>query len=198
MSQSLNRRSLLMLRRHGEQRLRVAWERLPQHEEPEGIDWYPNEHAWISRLARRYNMPVSNVAAVCAVLSPRTPWERNKLLTEMAVDGTPIRPYTLGLNADKANRIITGEDPDRVVSGNKTRSFWRNLAGDYRPVTIDTHSGTLVTGRDYNADGAHFLERKGVYQIYERAFQNVAAEVGLEPAIFQAVLWKPIMEVNDE
>lgn len=189
---AISPRSAAMLRRHGERRLTDAWNTV-KHGDLDGLEWYPNAHRWCVEKADRYGYTPTQVAGIVAALSPRTGWGRNLYLAEEAMKGVDMTTLTLSRNASKAMRIAQGENPDDVVSGNKTRSFWRNLSGDFNPVTLDTHSGSLASGRDYNADGAHFLERKGVYAVYEQAHQNVAWRIGMQPAVFQAVLWVPRM-----
>jgi len=195
MSRSMNKRSFGQLRRQAVSRLRQEWTSTPSERIARGIDWYQREYRWVANLAEDTGYNHEQVAAIAAVLSPRTRWDRAKSLTVLAVYGNDITGMALGRSVRKVEMILAGVDPAQVVSGPKVTSFWHNLCGDLDWVTIDTHAFTQASGRDYNDGGAHFLDRWGVYGTYSEAFRTVAREVGLLPAEFQAALWPADEEV---
>ncbi len=196
MSRSLSKRSFGQLRRHAVSRLRQEWTSAPTERVSYGIDWYRREYRWVAGLASDTGYTHEQVAAVAAVLSPRTKWSRAKQLTELALYGNDITGMALGRSVRKVEMILAGVDPAQVVSGPKVTSFWHNLCGELDWVTIDTHSFAQASGRDYNDKGAKFLERWGVYDTYADAFRQVAREVGLKPAELQAALWPAGEEVE--
>lgn len=159
-----------------------------------GREWYARAHALAVELDPA---DPRRGAAVIAVLSPMASWPRNVQLARDAYAGRPIG--CLGRNADKARRILSGEDPDSVVSGDKVRAFWQTIADPSAtdvPVTIDRHALDIAAGRvlDDATRGAH-LRRKGAYaaagEAYRRAARILSRETGEEwtaPAV-QAVTW---------
>lgn len=186
---STRNRSFAQLKRHGIERLRQEWAETTQVEFEVGIDWYPEAGRWVDQLAIQHGKTREQVAVIAASLSPRLPWHRAILLTEMILDGQDIRPLALGRQVRKAEQVMAGVNPFQVLSGPKVTSFGHNLLGEYDWLTIDVHSFGQVSNKDYNDDGAHFLERVGVYEMYSDCFRFVAAENGLQGAPFQAVLW---------
>jgi hypothetical protein len=189
-------RSHAQLKRHGIKRLRELWAEVTEDEFDEGFYWYDRANVWVVELAVRHSLSIDQVAGIASSLSPRLPWHRAIVLTERLLNGEDISNEVLGRSARKAREILAGLDPWTVVSGPKTTSFAHNLTGDYSWVTIDTHSFQQVSGRDYNNGGHHLLERVGMYEVYSECFRIVAREAGLEPAVFQAILW--IHDLNQE
>ena len=174
--------------RHGVKRLRALWAEATPEDVDAGMNWYPNMNEWCIRLSVIHGVSVEQVAALAAIYSPRKQWDVARAMTERMLDGDP--PPTFGRDMAKAERIMAGEDPMMVVSGNKVTSFCHNLLLHLKWITIDTHAFEQVTGLDYNNNGNHhLLERVGIYKTYSACFTTVAREVGLEGASLQAVLW---------
>jgi len=82
-------------------------------------------------------------------------------------------------NKEKAHRILTGENPLDVLSGDKVTRFFRNLTGDLSCVTIDSHGWAMV-GMSPTATN---------YRRVEFAFRMAAEYHGFEAAEFQAIVW---------
>jgi len=186
---AIKARGFAQLKRYGIKRLREEWANVTADEIDAGMDWYPEAHRWVQNLAEHHNKTVAQVAAIAAVLSPRLPWHRAIMLTEHILMGIDIRDKALGRQVRKAEQVLAGVDPYTVVSGPKVTSFFHNLMGEYDWITIDKWAFDQVSGRDYNDNGAHFLERVGVYEMYAECFRIVARENGLEGATLQAILW---------
>jgi hypothetical protein len=124
-----------------------------------------------------------------------TSWPRNVRLAQDAYTGRKLG--CLGRNADKARRILAGEDPDTVVSGPKVRAFWLTIADPMNPeaVVLDRHAVAiaankilddhtrqrLITGKRYEA----------ACELYRRAARIISKEMGEEwsPAEVQAATW---------
>ena len=174
--------------RHGAKRLRALWAAATPEDLDAGMTWYPDMNEWCIRLSVIHGVSVDQVAALAAIYSPRKQWDVAKAVTERMLNGDP--PSTFGRDMRKAERIMAGEDPMMVVSGNKVTSFYHNLLLHLRWVTIDTWAFGQVTGKEYSKNGNHhLLERAGIYETYSMCFRTVARDVGLEPATLQAVLW---------
>lgn len=158
-----------------------------------GIGWYGEAHALAVELDPS---DPERAAAVIAVLSPMTSWPRNVVLARDAYAGRPLG--CLGRNADKARRIIAGEDPETIVSGDKVRAFWRTIANpaDSTTVVIDRHALDIAAGRILGDDArTGHLSRKGEYlnaaECYRRAARIISKETGQawSPAAVQAATW---------
>ncbi|RLB68523.1 MAG: hypothetical protein DRH08_00620 [Deltaproteobacteria bacterium] len=189
MTTALTTASLGQLRRQGVRRLRAEWALVTPEEQAVGVTWYDEAHVWVVRLAFKHGITTPEVAGIAATLSPRLPWHRAIAMTEAMLDGHDIRGQGLRKQVDKAQAILDGGDPYKLVSGVKVTSFFHNLMGEYSWVTIDKWAFDQVSGRDYNTGDHHMLERRGVYETYADCFRVVAFEQGLEPAVAQAVLW---------
>lgn len=64
----------------------------------------------------------------------------------------------------------------------KITSYFENLRGNYTPVTSDTHNFQIWTGHNRSPTQAQ-------YKAIERMQQEMAAELGMDPAEFQSALW---------
>jgi hypothetical protein len=159
----------------------------------EGAAWYRVARAIAARLDPA---DPSRGAAVLAVLSPMVQWDRNVRLAEDAYAGRPLG--CLSRNADKARRIIAGEDPETVVTGDKVRAFWRAITDptDQAAIVIDRHALDIAAGEvlgDERRKSA--LTRKGDYArvaaLYRRAAVRLSREYGkdLSPVDVQATTW---------
>jgi hypothetical protein len=155
-----------------------------------GLSWYSDAHAVASELASSHLRDTNTVAAIIAALSPRTDWPQNvKKTRELLATGDT---YGLGNGRDKAKRILSGEDPDGVLSGRKTRAFWSNIADpvNSRAVTVDSHAFDAAVGMVTNDDiRKRTLERKGGYEAVADAYRAAARVLGVAPHVVQAVVW---------
>jgi hypothetical protein len=159
----------------------------------EGRSWYATARAVAESLDPE---DPSRAAAVIAVLSPRLSWRKN---IEAARDAYAGRaPRVIGANARKAELILAGADPEDVVSGPKTRAFWRTIAdpSDPRAVVVDRHAVSVAVGRNLDdAERGRLLGKVGAYDAvadaYRRAARILSREYGtqLSPAEVQATTW---------
>lgn len=159
----------------------------------QGRGWYATARAIAESLDPR---DPTRAAAVIAVLSPRLSWRKNVEAAQDAYAGRPLR--VLGRNAEKARLLLAGADPEDVVSGPKTRAFWRTITDptDPRAVVVDRHAVDVAVGRVLGdaARGA-LLGKTGGYDsvadAYRRAARILSREYGtaLSPAEIQATTW---------
>lgn len=123
-------------------------------------------------------------------------------------DGSRDRRYqwTTGLaNMAKAVEMYRGADPDQVLGGHKTRSFFNNIADPQNKegrndVTMDSHAVSLAVGARI-ANSAPQLDKlfttgqvkrenvSGTYSLFADAYRAVAAKHGLQPNQLQAITW---------
>jgi hypothetical protein len=103
-------------------------------------------------------------------------------------------------NAAKAARIYGGEDPHKVLGGDKVKSFNQNLTHPWRDdarTTVDTHMLDALSGVDDKATGLKFLGRKGNYEMTDRAIRDASRERLLTPEEGQSVIWHEQKSVSE-
>jgi hypothetical protein len=152
----------------------ATYEAATPAERAEGRSWYPTARKVAESLDP--DNP-SRAAAVIAVLSPRVRWERNIRLAGDAYAGLALA--CLKSSADKAERILSGESPDSVVSGPKTRAFWHAIVNpsDARAIVIDRHAIDVAFGETMdNERRGKLLGRKGAYDDIAQRY-TFAAEI---------------------
>ena len=98
-------------------------------------------------------------------------------------------------------RDLEGGGTFGALNRPKTTSFAENLAGNQRPMTIDTHNMALVVGPKRSPSQTE-------YRYLEDFQAEIADKLGLTPAQFQASLWvagdtgvanpRPFMEIFDQ
>lgn len=145
-----------------------------------GWRWYTDARALVQGLATVYNKRDETVAGVIAALSQREQWTRNVRRAEAALRAGEATGGMLQSRI-KANRILAGEHPRKVLSGPKTRAFYRALLGDDNAVVIDTWMCRVY--------GHH---EKPTPKQYKRLAQRVRREArarGIPPAVWQAIQW---------
>lgn len=170
----------------------------------EGTDWYRRAHALAVELDPRCPR---RAAAVLAVLSPMMSWKRNAELARQAyyLAGTTTNRAAIadGLaclkgNAVKAARILTGDDPDAVVSGPKVRAFWLAICdpSNAEAIVVDRHAVDVAVGRvtDDETRGKLLAGRRRYGQVaecYRQAAVKLSALLGrtITPVEVQAVTW---------
>lgn len=161
-----------------------------------GEAWYPSAYALISAMVPTPGYGGSlRACGVVAALSPRMTWEENlsaaaRMLETARVFGSILPAVNTIPNRLKAYRIAKGEAPLDVLSGNKTRAFYRNLIGNERAVTIDVWA-MRVAGLERNS----LTDRQ--YQRVCAAYREVAREAGTQPRTLQAATWISIRGASE-
>lgn len=167
--------------------VRQAWDAADTESRLEGAQWYANAHALASELDPS---DPARAAAVIAVLSPQQGWERNVTLAKSAYqDG--CASGTVGTFCRRADAIMDGADPDKVLGGPKVRAFWHLIAdpSDDWHVCVDRHAVDIALGEVRSQRSRKVLERAGAYERVAAAYRQVAAELGVLPSEVQAVTW---------
>jgi len=123
-----------------------------------------------------------------------TPWGRNQDIARLAFANGETTG-TLFRNADKADRIMAGEDPLDVLSGKKVVNFFRCIIGERDACCIDRHAFDVAVGEVTDDKRRATLSRKGVYEsfvaAYEEAAEILSADLGREvlASAVQSVTW---------
>lgn len=167
----------------------------------DGTEWY----ARARRLADEID-PTDPVraAAVIALVSPMTPWDRNVWLAREAYrmhaageDVGTLLP-TLKGNARKVARVLNGENPVTVVGGLKVTAFWLTIADPTNPhaVVVDRHAYDISVGEVTNDE----IRGKAIgtpkrYEVIADCYFQAATVLSREtgqtvlPSTVQAVTW---------
>ena len=154
-----------------------------------GEQWYARAREFAATL----DTDVSRAVGVIAAISPMMPWPRNQSLAREIYAGR--RDGCLSANLNKAVRILNGESPLDVLSGEKVRAFYLNIMGidNDDAVTVDRHAIMVAENRNIPSDALKF--NKGAMRQYASEYRNAARilsrEVGypLTPAQVQATVW---------
>lgn len=168
--------------------LRLYREEVTDADKAAGLPWYPNATRIMREWSAAYRFPLVTVASITAALSPQLEWSRNLIIADDILAGRyPSIGGALHTNIDKAERIYRGAALFEVFkAAPKVTSFAINLAGDYRSaVTVDTHAAQAASGSPL------VTPRLTVpaYDAFANAYHKAAEEIGIEPAMFQAVVW---------
>lgn len=182
-----------------------------------GREWYSKAHEDAVALATLGDGDVSRAAAVIAVLSPSTPWQRNVALARkaytMAAEGATFDEITapqgegglgtMGNSKRKAAALVLGADPESIVSGPKVIPFWQRIAEaaahntNASSVVVDRHAFDIAVG-EVTSDRIRggFLGRKGGTHTVALCYVRAAAVLrrtgecpDITPAELQAVTW---------
>lgn len=153
-----------------------------------GSVWYDDAHTIMCEWSETYGYSIAVCAAITAALSPQLPWTRNLIIADDILAHRVPSIGALRVNVTKAQMLRDMRNWDtRAVfkSGPKVFNFSRNLSGDYSAVTVDTHALQAAL-----CDVEVVLGLKeSAYAAFETAYQQAAQTFGIEPAIFQAIIW---------
>lgn len=154
----------------------------------EGCDWYEGRAPKVIRtLMAEHGTPKGLTAGVLAACNVNTSWKgsitmASKMLALIA-RGITITAGHLQTVCKAIRRMAAGERPTTVLAPwPKIVRFYRNMMGDYEVVTVDRWAARV-------AGAEALLGRAGGYEAIEAAYQCAANEVGLPPAMCQAVAW---------
>jgi hypothetical protein len=170
--------------------LRTVWAQVTIEDMVRGQAWYADAQAVVREWSRHYGLSIETVASVVAALSPQCRWGRNLVCATNVLDE---RPMSLGEGAFPENyrkaEAILRDRADSILpyfkSAPKVASFQQNLQGNMEFVTVDTHAAQAAL----NDPTAKISLKWAAYVVFASAFASNAAEVGLTPAEYQAILW---------
>lgn len=174
-----------------------------------GHEWYDKAHDVANTVGRG---DVRKGAGIIAALSPMNSWERNIAEAHELTRTGNVASALLPANVDKARRIHEGEDPDKVLGGNKVKSFYQNMSdpSNPEPVTIDRHAHDIAIGRPFVGAGGGKAKSNittgpsghvpmtedlglgsiGRYKHFVHAYRHAAGELNIDvPHKVQATTW---------
>jgi hypothetical protein len=144
------------------------------------VHWYADARRVVRAMARERGCSVACAAGVVAALSPRQTWGRNIYTASIVLAGdVPSGVFRASL--DKARRIVEGARPLDVLSGPKTRAFYRALTGNDMAPVVDTWVLSAVGWTRKVTDR--------VYDAIARALLLAARRVRLSVVQLQAAVW---------
>lgn len=152
----------------------------------EGISWYPRYH----RLAA--NSPVGSIkgAGVMAAISPnKRPKHIMSAAQKIFLMGTADKT---GLGSDKANRILKGECPTKVLGGRLTLGLYESILYPHGDITprVDKYSYELAIGK--LVDRSVFertMRNDNEFKIFADSYRAAADELSVSVPQVQAITW---------
>lgn len=164
-----------------------TWRRVTHEDVQEGTQWYPTAH----EIARSIgNGDVKKGAGIIAAFSPMVRWSLNVEMARNAVESGAFVGHFKANNA-KALRIWQGEEPLKVLGGNKVRAFYQNIvsAGEWDAPVIDRHSIAVALNTFPNDRQRSLYARGKWYEQFAQAYKEVAAKLGIPVSQLQAITW---------
>jgi len=161
--------------------------------EPDAWRWYYDARDIAALLGRRNGVPTATAAGIIAALSPGCSWDRNlDDAARLMQDGTAFSGAgTYRANVRKAQRILAGEKPLRVLGGPKVISFYLCIMRPWSriPVCVDRHAMAIVMGRKLTGKERAALGKPAQYRKIASQYREAAAVMGKVPSAVQAASW---------
>jgi hypothetical protein len=152
-----------------------------------GTHWYDSARVLAETFAARYGTTTEVAACVIAAHSMNASWSINVRRAEAQLAGSPA-----GLGAAismAAAAIANPTNPFDYIVGAKLNPFARNVAGDEQHVATDRWAQRAGFGTADDKVCGRLVARKGVRDSLIDAYRKAAAEIGVTPAVMQAVVW---------
>lgn len=162
------------------------------------LRWYADAQAWARSLSGSHGIALPSIVGAVAALSPQQSWQEQLTYTPAVLDafalGNALPGPGFKANKDKALRILQGEAPLAVLSGDKVRAFFLSIMGDTENVCVDRHAWAIAAGPD--AVGLSLTEKR--YRETAEAYRSAAAALrlafpmlaeSLTPAGVQSLTW---------
>ena len=154
-------------------------------------NWYAQAHGICEDISRETGIPIVSVVGVMAALSPLKSWDENIRITKSFIktgNGYHVRNCE-----EKARMCLSVCEESKIfllLKGRKISRFFDNILhpekSDY--VTIDRHALSVALGRITNdADYRKLTAKK--YTEIEKAYKEVAQELGVLPNVVQSATW---------
>ncbi|MET7363257.1 hypothetical protein ABZS76_33135 [Streptomyces sp. NPDC005562] len=199
------------------------WDQATDEEKKQGARWYPDAHHVAKGIAK-LNPEITDDreaahkgAGVLSAYSPQQNWWANqhnaaRSFVEKRAVGKGEGLMVMGSHATAAQKILDGEDHQKVLKGPKTQDFAHLIehAGNdehgqpSKRVVIDRHALSVAAGRRLNADDAKGFP-SGNRHYYEHAaehYRTAAAVISdregrpVAPHEVQAVTWLTRQRLN--
>ncbi|MGW9067919.1 ParB/RepB/Spo0J family partition protein [Streptomyces yangpuensis] len=211
------------------------WDQATDEEKKQGARWYPDAHHVAKAIAKLHPGITDDAeaahkgAGVLSAYSPQQNWWANqhnaaRSFVQQRAVGKGEGLMVMGSHASAAQRIMDGEDHQKVLKGPKTADFAHLIEhGGYKPqtpedvaagkerehsdkVVMDRHALSVAAGRRLNADDAKGFP-SGNRHYYEHAaehYRTAAAVISdrekrtVPPHEVQAVTWLTRQRLNGE
>jgi hypothetical protein len=169
--------------------------RVPSESIAAGSLWYLHARDIADAMARRHRTTLDVSAAIVAVTSPRCSWDENLARSELVLSGT-IPSMFDNIERKCADIMANPTMAERYAKGPKVSAFRRAILGDMSAVVLDIWALRAAISSPYVGDNEYKL---GIgtptrYGIVAEGFRRAAQDVGLLPAILQAILWVAVRD----
>lgn len=162
-----------------------------------GLEWYATANDTAKEFSAAYGVSVEVAAGVLAATSPLNSWGANvKIARRMLKSGGTLDEGYLSVGLAKARRIMAGEDILSVLTSDKVRAFYLNIAsrGMSSDITVDRHAFDIAVNVRHNDDTRPNIGKaryREVSAVYARAARILSREAGVElsAAQVQAITW---------
>lgn len=172
------------------------YEQATAEERHHGAMWYDQAGAGAFELADAHGLTDDQAGAILALLSPSNRWERNVAdAWRLCAEGESASVCTYGPNKAKALRVLAGECPWDVVTGQKVFAFWRCIMGDSDAVVIDRHAWAIAAGSKPNAERAK-AELTSRYAEFVEAYVQAGELLGIPAYEVQATTWVTFRRIH--
>ena len=112
-----------------------------------GRNWYGMANILCRNLSRQHDLAIETVAGLFSAFSPLQPLRKNIANVRTYLSGDKVS--YLGIQMKKAESILSGYDPDNVLTGPKENSFYHNLLLNGMYITVDSHIFASVISIDH-------------------------------------------------
>ena len=171
--------------------IKREWHKATAEDLEQGLAWYGIANDFARAFAASDVITREQAAGVIAAMSPMMSWGTNihvarRLITRYLLgEAEPTEGFGLKRNVAKAWRILRGEDPLNVLSGDKVRAFYSNIIGDPTAVTVDRWAARAARG---NPDDAGTVTKREYREIAD-AYRAAAADLDISARDLQAAVW---------
>jgi len=159
----------------------------------DGRLWYHKAKHEIDTISAISGIDRQTIAAIIAVLSPRTEWEHNLDAAYQLIVNKNKQFYRgFKTNLRKALKILKTKNLE--LKGYKVNCFYKNLLGNLDEITIDSHMIAAYYFPHDKMDDMkqiikwHFakVERQ---EKFRQEIKRLAEKYGYKPAEMQAIIW---------
>lgn len=150
--------------------------------------WYIDANKFAQELSTKYNVELDKVCQVIAILSPLTPWEKNKLYAIQCLEsynnGTNLPCHQFTANTQKAYAVLNGQ---KITWGKKTYAFYQNIVGNPNHVTVDSLMISAALGCPFYTGVLTCTD--SAYDMIADSLTYVAKRLNVTPSTLQAKIW---------
>lgn len=168
----------------------IAWyESVPSDLRFEWGAWYRRALAVAEDLGREHGVKRSVAIALLAITSQQLGWSKNVEVASLAMQG--IYAHPLPSVCAKCMRLMAGESPEDVVSGQKITRFWKSIlsGGTCDEVCIDRWALRAAVPEWASVLAGDVTISPPAYSVLEAMYVEAARRVGITGPEFQAIVW---------